>query len=215
MPAGSDPWTEEVRLLVGDRLRRTRLQQGLSIRKIAELSNLSKTSIVQVEAGKTSRRSTYLKMAESMGLHLERLMLPNATGEKPYIAHQAKDDSWFDLVHFGDGPLPEDAQNSADERRQLAIKSGIAPLNILACRLESGRIKPTILELYTPSPARSHAGEEHVFVLSGQAVVSVGDSQIPLNEGESITFWSSEPHSYAPQEGSALPVRLLSVRVDS
>lgn len=214
MASSKQIWSPDMRVLVGDRLRRTRLQQQLSIRQIAELANLSKTSVVQVEAGKTSRVSTYLKMAEALGLHLDRLMKPTVVGPQPFAVHQKSDDTWFDLVDFGAGPLPPEAQADAEERKRLA-EQGQVPLNILASRLENGRIKPTVLELYDVSPRRAHAGEEHVFVLSGTAMVMIGESEIRLREGESVTFWSSEPHAYAPAEGSPLPVRILSVRVDS
>lgn len=207
-------WSEETRVLVGDRLRRTRVQQRLSIRQIAELADLSKTSVVQVEAGKTSRTSTYLRMAEALGLHLDRLMKPAGADSQPFAVHKHSDDTWFDLVNFGEGPLPPEAQTDPTERKKLAER-GTAPLNILASRLENGRIKPTVLELYGLSPRRSHAGEEHVFVLSGTAKVMIGESEITLSKGESVTFWSSEPHAYAPAEDSSLPVRILSVRVDS
>jgi transcriptional regulator with XRE-family HTH domain len=215
VPPASESWSEEARLLAGDRLRRTRVQQRLSIRQIAELSKISKTSVVQVESGRSSRRSTYLKVAEAMGLHLDRLLQPDATEERPYAVHRRQDDAWFDMVDFGNGPLPEAAQKDPEARRALSVRSGIAPLNILTSRLERGRIKPTVLELYESSPVRSHAGEEHVFVLEGEAIVTVGGAEISLSTGEAVTFWSSEPHSYAPQSGSHLPVRLLSVRVDS
>lgn len=215
MPPASESWSEEARLLAGDRLRRTRVQQRLSIRQIADLAQISKTSVVQVESGRSSRRSTYLKVAEAMGLHLDRLVVPGSSSELPYAVHRKQNDAWFDMVDFGDGPLPAEAQTNPTARRTLSERSGIAPLNILTSRLERGRIKPTVLELYEPSPVRSHAGEEHVFVLAGEAIVSVGGAEIPLGTGESVTFWSSEPHSYAPQAGSELPVRLLSVRVDS
>ena len=207
--------TEEARKLAGGRLRRTRIQQGLSIRHIAELAGISKTTILQVESGRTSRRSTYLKVAAVMGLHLDRLILPHESDDQRYAVHRLSDDSWFDLTSFDSGPLDESAQRDPRVRKELSKTTGVAPLNILACRLEQGRIKPTILDLYAPSAPRAHVGEEHVFVLTGQAVVSVGASEVLLNEGESITFWSSEPHCYAPGPGSPLPVRLLSVRVDA
>jgi transcriptional regulator with XRE-family HTH domain len=200
--------------MVGARLRRTRLQQRLSIRRLAELAKISKTSVLQVESGKSSRQSTYLKVAAVLGLHLEILQQPGASAELPFAVHRHSDDSWFDLSDFGGGALAEAAQRDPEYRHQLALE-GVVPLNILACRLEQGRIKPTIIEVSAPSATRSHAGEEHVFVLAGRAVITVGDRSVELDEGESITFWSAEPHAYAPHEDSPLPVKLLSVRVDA
>jgi len=195
--------------MVGDRLRRTRQQQGMSIRQIAELAGMSKTSVMQAETGRTTRRSTYLKLAQVMGLHMEKLIQPAPLEELPYRVHHRTDDRWFDLANFDEGPL-----DVARDRGELA-QGGVVPLNILESRLERGRIKPTILELYGPSPARSHAGEEHVFVLQGRALVTVGSYEVELEAGESITFWSAEMHAYAPAPGSELPTRLLSVRVDA
>ncbi len=196
-------------------MKRTRLQQRLSIRQLADLANISKTSVVQVETGRTSRRSTYLKIAEVLGLHLDHLLAEGTDSDKPYAVHRRSDDEWFDLANFGQGPLPLETQEDSSERERLARDSHVSPLNILSSRLEQGRIKPTVIEVYERSETRTHAGEEHVFVLSGDAVVFVGNDSIELTQGESITFWSAEPHSYAPKSGTQLPVRLLSVRVDA
>jgi len=215
MSSDAESLSPEVHSIVGDRLRRTRLQQQMSIRQLAERAGISKTSVVQVESGRGSRRSTYLKVAEVLGLHLDRLMHPKASEERPYAVHRAEDDAWFDLANFGAGPLCGGMATTEAARAELARSQGVVPLNILTSRLEMGRIKPTLLELYGPSERRSHAGEEHVYVLSGRAVVGIGDATLELGEGESITFWSAEPHAYAPAEGSVLPVRILSVRVDT
>lgn len=203
----------EARATIGDRLRRTRQQQRLSIRQLAEMAGVSKTSVVQVESGRTSRKSTYLKVAEVLGLHLDHLA-QRSPQERPFVVHNEADDAWFDLTNFGDGRLPVEAEDP-ETRRTLALEKGVVPLNILASRLERGRIKPTILELYGPSPTRSHAGEEHVYVLEGTALISIGTTEITLAQGESVTFWSGEPHAYAPAPGTSLPAKILSVRVDT
>jgi len=210
--AESGSWGEQARLVAGTRLKRVRLQQGLSIRQLSDLANISKTSVVQVEAGRTSRRSTYLKVATVLGLHLENLVQSGSADGLPYAVHLKQDDRWFDLARFDEGLLPEPAQTDQKIRSSLPDAT---PLNILGSRLEQGRIKPTILEISSPSETRSHAGEEHVFVLEGAAIVGVGEHRVELQEGESITFWSAEPHSYMPHPDSKLPVRLLSVRVDA
>ena len=165
--------------------------------------------------GRNSRRATILKVAEVLGMHLDHLLQSGPARDLPYAVHNLQDDAWFDLAKFDDGKLPQAAQSEPFERRKLSESNGTVPLNILASRLENGRIKPTTLELYGPSSSRSHSGEEHVFVLEGTAKVTVGDKTIVLRQNESVTFWSAEPHAYAPAEGSSLPVRLLSVRVDT
>ncbi len=204
-------WGVGARLMAGARLKRVRLQQGLSIRAISGMAKVSKTSVVEVEAGRSARRGTYLKVATVLGLHLENLLQSGTADGLPYAVHRNADDRWFDLARFDEGALPEPAQRDPQVRSEAAA----TPLNILGSRLEQGRIKPTIIEVSSPSERRAHAGEEHVYVLDGCAIVEVGEHRVTLQKGESITFWSAEPHAYLPHPDSPLPVRLLSVRVDS
>ncbi len=70
------------------------------------------------------------------------------------------------------------------------------------------------MEIHQATDARSHVGEEFAYVLRGNATISVGGRDYILDEGESIVFWSAEPHTYAPTDPSAGPVRILSVRID-
>lgn len=209
-----DEWTEEMQAVVGARLRRVRIQQNLSIRRVAELADMSKTTVVLIESGRTSRRASYVRLASLLGLHVEHMLTVGGSGGEQFAVHRRQNDQWFDLSSFDQGPLPDSVQDDPSARTSYAKEHKLAPLNILASRLDLGRIKPTVLEVFEPTPLRSHQGEEHVYVLEGQAVVTVSGSSIELESGESITFWSAEPHSYGPKEGSPLPVRLLSVRVD-
>lgn len=81
-------------------------------------------------------------------------------------------------------------------------------------RLPNRRVLPSVLELRRSSEVRSHPGEEFVFVLSGRTRLEVGDRSVELAEGVSATFWSAEPHRYAPADPEQVPARLLSVRTE-
>ena len=83
---------------------------------------------------------------------------------------------------------------------------------MLHSRLTQGKVLPSILELYETSEARSHPGEEFVYVLAGRAKIGVSGIDYILEEGESIEFWGTEPHSYGPA-GKAL-TRVLSIRIN-
>ena len=54
--------------VVGDRIRRIRIQMGLSIRELAAMAGVSKMSVVHLEQGKNFRESTLQKLAQAMGL---------------------------------------------------------------------------------------------------------------------------------------------------
>jgi transcriptional regulator with XRE-family HTH domain len=192
---------------LGARLRRARLRMGVSIRDLAEKAHVSKTSIVRLVAGGAPQVATLLKVCAALGIHVASIAKPGGEEREIVAIHRNKDDEWYDLTDFGAGPL---GAISLSERRKRAE----VPLLILKSRLESGRLLPTVLELYRASEARSHAGEEFVFVLEGVARITVGDKDFDLAQGESATFWSAEEHRYAPASGSPLPVRVLSVRID-
>jgi transcriptional regulator with XRE-family HTH domain len=198
---------------LGARIRRLRVQMNYSIRDLAEKADISKNTLLRVEQGLNTHAATVLKICEVLGFHVESLAAE--TDNQPPLAavHRTSDDRWYDMVNFGAGTLGGlNRPLTSDEIAQYG-KVGKVPLNRITARLPGGRIFPTIIELYGLSPVRSHPGEEFVYVLSGRAVITVNSQDHELEEGESITFWSAENHSYrAAIEGVA--ARILSVRVD-
>jgi transcriptional regulator with XRE-family HTH domain len=203
---------------LGDRLRRARLRQGLSIRDLATAAGLSKTSIVRLEQGGTTYPITIVKVCAALGLHLASLANSSGEGNENAVVHRHTDDRWFDLTNFGAGPLGgEDRPLAPSERANFVASGAGVPLLILKSRLPEGKLLSTIIEVFTPSEPRQHPGEEFVFVLEGNAQITVGKEIFLLEQGESIVFRSAEPHAYAPNPNIptySLPVRLLSVRLD-
>lgn len=196
--------------VVGQRLRRARLKQGLSIRELAAKAEVSKTSIVRLEQGQPTFASTVVRVCKSLGLHLAGLADPRQIDEFA-VVHRAEDDRWFDMTEFGAGPLGgADRPLAASER----VGKAAVALLYLRNRLEGGMMLPALLEIYERSETRSHPGEEMVYVLEGTVRVYVGDQVFDLASGECVTFWSAEEHAYEPAPGSAVPVRALSIRVD-
>jgi transcriptional regulator with XRE-family HTH domain len=202
--------------VLGLRLRRARIRQGLSVRDVASRASLSKTSVVRLEQGHKAYPLTVVKVCAVLGLHLAGITDPQAGGDAAAAVHHEEDDRWYDMTDFGAGPLGGlERPLSPAERKRFAEKGTAVALLLLKSRLANGRLLPTVLELYGASLARSHAGEEFVYVLRGKATICVGGTAYALSEGEAMTFWSEEEHTYAPASDSpALPVRVLSVRID-
>lgn len=194
--------------IIGDRIRRLRTGMGLSIREVAARGALSKTSIVRLEQGHSCRPATLVRVCEVLGVHLERLEEGPTT--EAGAVHRAGDDRWFDMMDVAAGPLRARGAGASPTRRGA---QGVAvAVDLLRSRLANGRVLPTILEVHRESPARSHPGEEFVYVLTGRLRLRVGAQVYDLKAGESICFWSGEPHQYAPIGRG--PARVLSVRVD-
>lgn len=201
--------------VLGDRIRRIRIRQKLSIRDLAAAAGMSKTSVVRMEAGESFRASTLLRVCEALSIHVERLASLSDDSAEPYMIHRRSDDRWLDMADTGGRVLlGADRPLSPDERRDAALNGDTVPVCIIRSRLDGGSVLPSIVEAYSKSPVRSHPGEEFLFVLSGRARIEIGPDVIELEEGEAVTFWSAEPHSYAPASEAGAPVRLLSVRVD-
>lgn len=202
-------------VVVGDRLRRIRMRQHLSIRELAAAAGMSKTSVVRLEAGQSVRPATVLRACDALSLHVERLASLSDDEVRPVVIHRRVDDRWLDMADRAGGPLLGLDRPLTLAERQEAVASGVkVPLCLIKSRLSGGRVLPTVIEAYGQSPVRSHPGEEFLYVLSGRARLEVGEEVVELEEGEAVTFWSAEPHRYAPADPSQVPVRLLSVRID-
>lgn len=199
--------------VVGDRLRRIRMRQQLSIRDLASAAGMSKTSIVRLEAGEPVRPATILRACEALSIHVERLGNLSADEVQPAVVHRRHEERWLDLDDRASGPLLGLQRASTEEERRSANVD--ATICIIRSRLEEGRMLPSVIEAYGPSSVRSHPGEEFVYVLSGRALIEVGNQVYELQEGEAMTFRSAELHRYAPADPSDVPVRILSVRVDA
>lgn len=198
--------------VVGSRLARARKRQGLSIRELADAANVNKNSVVRLEKGGMPQPMTVVKVCAALGIHVAGIAVPQDEAAVDIALHRRKDDRWYDLTDFGSGPISGKAL-SPEDRGRLADKGLSAQMLMLRSRLDAGLINSSVIELYGESPVRSHVGEEMVFVLEGTALVKVGERTFKLVQGESVTFWSAEQHSYAPAPGSELPVRVLSVSV--
>jgi transcriptional regulator with XRE-family HTH domain len=203
--------------VIGARLKRYRIRQGLSIRDLAAKAEVSTNSVLRIEAGGDVHALTLIKICASLGLHVVRLGdVDNLEPGGFSAVHHHEDDRWYDLTKFGAGPIGGlDRPLDHDERAEL-VEQGTAdvPMLILKSQLDSGRLIQTVIELYHDSEPRSHAGEEFVYVLEGTAKIVVGDREYVLKQGEGITFWSSETHQYGPAEGSQRPARILTVQID-
>ncbi len=197
--------------ILGSRMKRERIAQGLSIRELAKSSNLGINSIVRMESGKGFRALTILKACAALGIHIERVA--HSIGSDSIAVHRRADDKWHELDSFGESFLKGcDSNLNLAERKKAVAGTTHNPLLTLKSRLELGKILPTIIEVHHDTEARSHPGEEFVYVIRGSVRITVSGQDYVLVSGESIDFWGSEPHSYGPT-GKA-PALILSLRIN-
>jgi transcriptional regulator with XRE-family HTH domain len=155
------------------RLREERRRQRLSLRKLAEVSGLSPTTIHHIEAGHGSPSlATLQTLASTLGVPLAAL--------------------------FESGPpRPEPAiRLSARERPRSPTSSG--SLERLATGLPGQRLRGLLVTLApggdTGAVAMSHPGHELVFGLSGRCVYEVAGKEYSVGPGDSLLVDSRHPH---------------------
>jgi transcriptional regulator with XRE-family HTH domain len=172
---------------VGERLQAVRRHRGWSLRQLAAASDLSLTTVHQIETGRTSPGlGTLQSLATALGVPLGALL----DGHAPDTP----------AVHV-----------TASERKAVAISGG--RLERLASGLPSQRLRGLVLTLEPhrdtgPAPIQ-HLGQELVLGLEGACTYEVAGRRYSLDRGDSLLFEATQPHR-ALNAGSR-PARVLLV----
>jgi transcriptional regulator with XRE-family HTH domain len=172
---------------VGQRLRSLRNEQGLSIRALAEKSQLNVNTLSMIENGKTSPSV--------------------ATLQQLAFALETPIASFFE----NGAPKNKIAFHQADQRPTAAFAHGT--LQDLGAGMASRGAEPFLVELGPQAESGAdpivHTGREFVFCLEGQLTYIIEDQEFVLNPGDSLLFEAHLPHRWH-NEGS-LPTRSLLV----
>jgi transcriptional regulator with XRE-family HTH domain len=160
------------RILAG-RLREERRRRRLSLRKLADASGLSPTTIHQIEAGRGSPSlATLQALASTLGVPLATLFESGAPPTEP-------------AVH-----LP------ARQRPRTRTPGG--SLERLATGLPGQRLRGLIVTIEpggnTGEETMAHPGHELVFGLAGRCVYEVAGREYHLGPGDSLLVDSRQPH---------------------
>ncbi len=159
---------------VGEHLRAMRKARRLSIRSLAELSNLSVNTLSLIENGKTSPSvNTLQQLAQSLNVSITAFF---ETGERrKRVVYQR-----------------------AGERQQLVFSQGhMENLSVGMPRMGSEpfitRLEPGANSGATPVV---YAGREFIYCLEGQITYTVEDRIYSLDAGDSLIFDAYAPHSW-------------------
>ncbi|GAB4458924.1 MAG: cupin domain-containing protein [Anaerolineales bacterium] len=172
---------------VGRRLRAVRVSRGLSMRALAEQSNLNVNTLSLIENGRTSPSvSTLQAIAQALqvpvtaffdGDSADEKVIHYRTGEAPHVkfSHGTIENLGSNLPQFGAEPL-------------------IVTLDPLT---DSGKI-PIV-----------HTGSEFVFCLEGNITYQVDEKSYLLKAGDSLMFEAHLPHLWRNEDNT--PSRMLLV----
>jgi mannose-6-phosphate isomerase-like protein (cupin superfamily) len=169
---------------LGARFRSQRLSMGLSIRRVAELAMVSKTSVVQFELGRSCRPSTLAKLLSGLGLHFDRLIRADFHVDPIAPVFQSSNDlKWVCLDDLLDSGLVA----PGGQAMMAAFRSFPPDSGVLGGLIEVGEA----------TESRSHSGSEWIFALRGRSRIVVDEAIHDLEEGDSLFLPSGMSHSYS------------------
>lgn len=175
------------KLVVGHRIRKLRTKQGLSLRALAELSQLSTNAISLIERGDNSPTVSSLH-ALATALTVPITAFFEQQGSDGQVIHLKKD------------------------RRPTSETAGVRMEN-LGSGLPNQQIEPFLMTIEPGSSSTSgqitHSGEEFVYVLNGSLAAMIDGRVFDLEQGDSLLFLASQPHIYQNQGTIAAQILII------
>jgi transcriptional regulator with XRE-family HTH domain len=171
---------------LGQRLRELRLKRGLTLRSLAELSDLNVNTLSMIENSRTSPSvSTLQQLASALNSPITAFF----TNEKPKK----------NVVYY-----------QWNQRPKLNFTSGV--LEELGSGLAKRGAEPFLIHLQPSAESGStpivHTGLEFVFCLEGELTYNIDGNIYILSEGDSLIFEAHLPHHWQ-NSGSQVSRSLL------
>lgn len=172
----------EVRELnIGQKIRKLRKEERLTLQDLSDLSGLSKPLLSQIENDQVIPPiATLLKIAKGLkvGIH--------------FFFEEEEDRQKFVLLRKGD--LRSSRRRSGNDSPQSYLYHSLAP------GMRHKSMEPFLVEFETgewdDSMLYKHDGEEFIFLLEGELEFHYGQEIMTLKSGDSIYYDSSESHGY-------------------
>ena len=157
---------------LGLNLRRVRTEKGLTLDRLASLSELTRGYISLVERGlKVPSIAALLRLAKALDISVAYLFDPTSAQAPRYTIYRQR------------------------EQGALQTRDGTFGLSALAAGRTRKMMEPFLLTPPHKSAARaSHAGEEMLFVVSGKIVIKLDGEDIAMDKGDCLYFAGETPH---------------------
>jgi transcriptional regulator with XRE-family HTH domain len=189
----------EIQKGMGERIRAQRLQLNMTLSALARHTELTASTISQIERALISPSiSTLKKICDALRIPIGLLFedRDNAESEKPVALTEgppvppAADTMANFLAHTASPVVRKEKRKflspSPGVRYYLLTPNLSGPLELIYNEIDSGA--------GTGPPLYTHPGVESGIILSGELEVQINSEMHILKEGDSITFNSSEPH---------------------
>jgi transcriptional regulator with XRE-family HTH domain len=166
---------------VGLNLRKLRAAKGLTLDRLASMSELTRGYISLVERGlKAPSIAALLRIATALDVNVAYFFDPKSTAAPRYTIHR----------HQEEGAIP--------------MKNGSFGLIALAAARPHKNMEPFLLTPRFKSTRNSasnekiqrafHSGEEMLFVVSGRVAIELDGEELELEKGDCLYFSGETPH---------------------
>ena len=165
---------------IGEKIRRLRKQQALSMHQVADKAGVSSTTIHKLERNEMTPTITVL------------MKIADALGEK--VGYFLGEDS----NHFAYVQGAEYTPRRS--RKKFRNTSGKTEAEYLAIRLKDAKMLAMLISLKPGTrsgpKSQTHPGEEFVYCLSGQIRYEIQGTSYLLNKGDCLHLHSHLPHRW-------------------
>jgi transcriptional regulator with XRE-family HTH domain len=175
-PAGVVP--DDDLAMLGRRLRDLRQRQGYTLNEVGGRTNISASMLSQLERGIVAPSLATL-----------------------HALAQFYETRLFEL--FQDGQTPSGVLVRRSDRTVVHLPGSNATYELISgTRQELQVVEMTVTADHgSTDHTLSHAGEECVLVIEGAVTATVGTDHFDLDEGDSLQYSATLPHSYEVRSG--------------
>jgi len=178
--------------VIAERVREFRLQLGLTVGQLAELTSLSKGMLSKIENAQASPSlATLARLSEALKVPVTAFF--RGLNEEQDVLY-VKAGRGLDIGHKGAGP----------GHRYQSLGSMRAPHNTLETLLV------TLTQRADTFPLYQHAGTEMIYMIAGRLEYLYGNSRYLLEPGDAIQFVGEVPHG--PNALIELPIQFLAIK---
>ena len=191
--AGSAGALEEaLGAVIAERVREFRLQLGLTVGHLAEVTGLSKGMLSKIENAQASPSlATLARLSEALKVPVTAFFRGLNEEQDVLVVKAGRG---LDIEHTNSGP---------GHRYQL-LGSMRAPHNTLETLLV------TLTERAETFPLYQHPGTELIYMISGRLEYMCGNSRYLLEPGDAMQFVGEVPHG--PTSLIELPIQFISIK---
>jgi transcriptional regulator with XRE-family HTH domain len=207
MSDAATPGSRQRHPQMGERLRKSRLARGLTLRELATRLGVSPSMISQIETGRASPSvSTLYAIATELDVSLDEVLFNDRrpASARPTPSKAAKES---DSAAASEDTGAQLLQPKAT-RKKIRLASGVTWERLTKLSDPETEFLYVTYEVGGASSNEDdfqrHAGHEWGYVLEGNLDIRIGFDDYLLGPGDSISFDSTIPHRLANAGGGAV-----------